>query len=87
MPAPAMTLSAASERMPPTTGTAALTADLASRTAWASAWPAMAPLTVRKVVKRTSSPLRTQTTTFFSSSPMVSSTFSSNTAPAAATPM
>ena len=42
-----MTLSAASARMPPTTGTAADTADLAIFTVWASAAPAMAPLTVR----------------------------------------
>ena len=46
-PAPASTLSAASDRMLPTTGTAAERADWAIFTAWASAEPASVPLTVR----------------------------------------
>ena len=46
-PAPASTVSAASERMPPTTGTAREMVSLAALTAAASAEPAMAPLAVR----------------------------------------
>ena len=47
IPAPARTVSAASERIPPTTGTMLETVNLAALTATASAVPAMTPLTVR----------------------------------------
>ena len=46
-PAPASTVSAASDRMPPTTGTMPETANLAAFIATASAEPAITPLTVR----------------------------------------
>ena len=46
-PAPASTVSAASERMPPTTGTMLDTVKRAALTATASAVPATTPLTVR----------------------------------------
>ena len=46
-PAPASTVSEASARIPPTTGTAREMASLAALTVAASTLPAMAPLAVR----------------------------------------
>ena len=56
-PAPARTVSAASERMPPTTGTAREMASLAAFTAAASADPAMAPLAVKYPTNTRSPPV------------------------------